>query len=258
VVTEVAPGPIVTGAVNFRDLGGLPTRHGDRLRPGRLFRSDTLQELTPSEAELLHRDLGVICIVDLRGPEESAEEGRGLLGTFPLCHINVPLVDSSFLLDQGPDRPAPATGGPLMQQYFANLESQNLVIAVDLAARMAAYGPTVLHCATGKDRTGMVAALVLGLLEVTEDAVVSDYMATAPNMGKVLDRARRLPRYKPYVDLDDPTIFHCDEETIRGFLRQIRERYGSAEGWALSKGIGTDTIGQLRARLLTTRTGDRS
>lgn len=241
----------VSGALNFRDLGGLPTRNGRRVRNGRLFRSDTLQELTARDAEFLHRDLGITFVVDLRGPEESATEGRGPLGQCPLCHINIPLVDSSFLLEQDDPKPrAPSAGGPLMQQYFQNLESQNFVIAVDLVAHVVAVGPTVLHCATGKDRTGMVAALVLGLLDVTDDAVVSDYMATAPNMAGIIDRFRQMPRYKPYVDLNDLSIFDCDKETIRGLLREIRRRFGSSEEWAIGRGIREDTIAQLRATLL--------
>ena len=246
----------LAGALNFRDLGGLPTENGGATRRRRLFRSDTLQETTEDDIVRLQQDLGLMFVVDLRGAEESVEEGRGGLAQVPLCHINVPLRDFSSLVDpEAPDvvtaptdPDAEAAGGPLMPHYVHNLEAdQNLVIAVELIANALAYGPTVVHCAFGKDRTGIVVALILRMVGVTEEAVISDYMASAENVDRFIERARRIPRYAPFADLD---VWRCDERMITFFLREVTQRYGSATEWALYRGIPEQSIDRLRAALL--------
>lgn len=246
----------LTGPLNFRDLGGLPTEDGRVTRCRRLFRSDTLQEATDDDITRLQEDLGLMFVIDLRGAEESVAEGRGGLVRLPLCHINIPLRDFSSLVDPdapdiltAPDDPdADAAGGPLMSHYVHNLAAdQNLVIAVELIANALAYGPTVVHCAFGKDRTGIVVALILRMIGVTEKAVVGDYMASAENVDRFIERARRTPRYAPFADLD---VWRCDERMIAFFLRELTQRYGSATEWALHRGIPAESIDRLRTALL--------
>jgi hypothetical protein len=79
------------GTANFRDLGGLPTEDGGRIRPGLLFRSDTFQELTAADVDMLVRRLELQLVVDLRTPGEVAGEGRGLLEVEPVRHVNLAL-----------------------------------------------------------------------------------------------------------------------------------------------------------------------
>src|SRR5207249_7773871 len=93
---------------NFRDLGGYPTANGRRTRWGRLFRSDTLQELTEADLEVL-RDIGLATVIDLRTPSEAEREGRGLLATEPVRYINLPVVPDRttaepLALGPGPDQ----------------------------------------------------------------------------------------------------------------------------------------------------------
>ena len=243
------------GSLNFRDLGGLPTESGRSTRFGRLFRSAALSELTVDGAARLYDGLGVSCIVDLRGPEESVAMGRGLLEQLPICHLNVPLRDFQSLVEPGGDQLPGAddelareVGGPLMPHYVENLASdRNLVIAVDLISNALGQAPVVAHCAFGKDRTGVVVALVLRLVGVTEDAVVEDYMASAECMAECIEWARRTPRYEPFADLD---VWRSDERMIRFYLGELEARHGGAEKWALSKGIPEPTIERLRAALV--------
>lgn len=243
------------GTLNFRDLGGLPTADGRVTRPGRLFRSDALGEVTAGGASRLHNDLGIIFVVDLRGAEESVAMGRGPLEDLSICHLNIPLRDFQSLVEPGADElpgaedsVALAAGGPLMPHYVENLESdRNLVIAVDFLASALTYGPAVAHCAFGKDRTGVVVALLLRMVGVTEAAVIDDYMASSACTDAFIDRARRTPRYAAFADLD---VWRCDEGMIRFYLQELEARYGGAEKWALGKGISEYTIARLRAALL--------
>lgn len=246
----------VSGALNFRDLGGLPTEDGRVIRGGRFFRSDSLQQVTEEDVTRLEQELGLMFVIDLRGAEESVAEGRGRLDQLPVCHINIPLRDFQSLVDvDGPehlkvptDAAAESAGGPMMPHYVHNLEvDRNMVVAVDLVAKALGYGPTVVHCAFGKDRTGIVTALILRMVGVTEDAVVADYMASSENIERCIARAREIPRYAPFADLD---VWRCDEGMIRFFLRELQERHGNATEWALGKGITEPAITGLRAVLV--------
>jgi protein tyrosine/serine phosphatase len=237
----------LASGLNFRDLGGLPTECGRTTRRGVLFRAGAFPDLTVDDATRLHDEFGLRFVFDLRGAEESAAEGRGALGGFPLVHINLPLRDFSYVLETDS-----ADDDALMPRYLENLERDpNMVAAVDLAAHALTLGPAVLHCAFGKDRTGSVVALLLRLVGVTEEAVVADYMASAPHAETFIEVASRIPRYKPYVDRDT-SVFHSHEETIRRFLAAVEHGYGGAEAWATRQGITAATIAGLRTALLET------
>ncbi len=101
------------GALNWRDVGGLPTSDGGVVRAGRLFRSDTLQDLTTDDVDVLTGRLAVRTVLDLRHRDESRAEGSGLLGMTPVRHYNVPL-HGDWHAD--PAGPLPATGPGLPAQ----------------------------------------------------------------------------------------------------------------------------------------------
>jgi hypothetical protein len=124
---ESGNAPALTGAFNFRDLGGLPTVGGRRTRPGLLFRSDTLQALTEADVAHLVRSLGVMLVMDLRDADEAVEQGRGLLGRSPLCYVNLPL-------EAAPTRDAtpPGDAGATLDFYLRHLESGSSVLPLAL------------------------------------------------------------------------------------------------------------------------------
>jgi hypothetical protein len=230
------------GVANFRDIGGLTTTDGHRVRAGRLFRSGSLQELTTEDVQVLRDSVGLRYVVDLRTAEEAVQQGRGLLGADPVCYLNVPLIDV--------DSPKAPPGEVVLRQYLEHLESDpNLPLAIEVIAGAVAH-PTVMHCAAGKDRTGVVAALIELNLGVPEEQVVADYMVTASNMEAVLSRLRRWPRYARNMERLPAEIYRCEEHVIRGLVRAVSEGYGGARSWALSRGVPADALAELRNRLL--------
>lgn len=231
-----------TVLANFRDVGGLPAADDRQIRSGRLFRSDSLQELGDGDITNFVDRLGIRYIIDLRTAEESVQQGRGPLGSYPIGYLNVPLVDV--------DAPSGPPGQIVLTQYLQHLEHDpNLPLAVEMVAHTVRL-PTVVHCAAGKDRTGVVLALVELLLGVAEEHVVADYMRTAANIEPVLARLRRWPRYAANMAKLPAEIYRCEEHVIRGLLRELPRRYGGAAGWARQRGIGPDVVQQLRDRLL--------
>ena len=181
--------PALSGAFNFRDLGGLPTAEGRLTRAGRLFRSDTLQALTEADVTYLIQALGVMLVMDLRDADEAVEQGRGLLDRSPLCYVNLPL-EAAPAANAAPGR----VGGATLDFYLGHLDSTSSVLPLALQIlAVSLTRPTVVHCAAGKDRTGLVVALVLGIAGVRDEAIVADYMATAQNMQRINERSRPGP-----------------------------------------------------------------
>lgn len=219
-----------TGALNFRDLGGLPAGEARRTRSGVLFRSDTLQALTDNDVALLADRLGIEAVIDLRIGVEAVEQGRGPLVARDVTYLNAPLR-AAEARDEPPDRQA-------LLFSLMHLEAPTSVLASVVRAAAAFAGrPTVVHCAAGKDRTGLVVTLLLALAGVDREAIVADYLASGPNMDAVKARFASWPRYAAHMATVAPEMYMAHETTVRGVLDALDQRHGGARGWALARGI---------------------
>ncbi|WP_340685709.1 tyrosine-protein phosphatase [Amycolatopsis coloradensis] len=216
----------LTGAFNFRDAGGGPVRRG------RLFRSDTLQALTSTDKELLLGRFGVEGVLDLRSSAETVSEGRAEL---PGAHyVNVPL--------QAVQR---GRSTALEEIYADHLRrDDNLMVAVEILAVLLSR-PVVVHCASGKDRTGIVTALALGLAGAPREMIVLDYLRSAYSLPRVIARfrSRGLPE----------ELFRCTEGTINALLGTVEDDFGGFAGWARQRGVSDAAVRALRANLLSGR-----
>ncbi|RTL66246.1 MAG: tyrosine-protein phosphatase [Pseudonocardiaceae bacterium] len=232
------------GAFNFRDLGGLRAGSGSLVRRGVLFRSDTLQALTPADVAQLTERLRLELIVDLRIGPEAVSEGRGPMAEVPVSYLNAPLRD------------LPVSDLPPHEQslrfYIEHLESPTSVLStvVRIVAAMAGR-PVLLHCAAGKDRTGLVVALLLRLLGVDDEDIVADYLRSGLNTPRIKERFLGWPRYRDHMATVPGEVYDALEYTIRGFLAELDARFGGARDWARERGIADADLDRLRAGLLT-------
>jgi len=233
------------GCANFRDLGGYPARGGMRLRWRRLFRSDALYGLTPEGVDRIVDELGIGAIVDLRSTGEVGVEGRGPLRDRPPVYYHLPLFDGPLTV--GPESPNPIT---LADRYFLMVEQAKLPIArvVDVLAECST--PAVYHCAAGKDRTGLISAIVLGLLGVPDEFIVADYAATQENLDAIIDRLKQSEGYREAIDNLPADTLHARPATMFSLLDQLRDRYGSFRGYANDIGLGDAVIHRLEGGLL--------
>ena len=235
----------LTGALNFRELAGLHTHDGRQLRPGLLFRSDTLQALTDADVRYLVDGLRLELIVDLRIGPEAVDEGRGPMAGTPVCYLNAPLRDLSLTPDVSPDEQT-------LQFYLDHLGSPTSPLGTVVRLLCAQAGrPVLVHCAAGKDRTGLVIALLLRLLGVRDSEIVADYLRTGANMDRIVARFLGWPRYRDHMARVPAQVYQAQEHTIVGFLAGLDGRHGGAEAWARARGIGDAEIAGLRERLLT-------
>jgi protein-tyrosine phosphatase len=225
--------PLV-GASNFRDLGGYQTASGRITRWGRLFRSDTLHELTEADVVLL-REVGLKTIIDLRTTVELQQTGRGLMDAEAAQFVHLSVIDK----DAGESRGIPAPiDDDLSKRYlwYLDIGRQALAEALTLMGDEAKY-PIVFHCAAGKDRTGVLSALVLEMAGVERQVIVEDYLLTASRMEMIVERLRRAtPEGKARYEIPAKALA-VEAATMVGFLDGLERLHGGARQWALSAGV---------------------
>jgi protein-tyrosine phosphatase len=262
------------GAVNVRDLGWLPTHDGGATRPGLVLRADNLQDLTPGDIDRLVTDLGVRHVIDLRsGPEVSLEGPGPLTGVeqVRIHHLSL-FTEGGLYTDVDADVPADVDAGPAVDidavlpwqtrqdsgpeaersvgHYLAYLADRPDSIVAALRVMAHEQGGSIVHCAAGKDRTGVVCALALEVAGVTREAVVADYVATGDRLERVLARLRASTTYA--ADLDSrPADSHLPHAyTMEKFLATVDERHGGPLGWLTQHGWTAADTTALRARFV--------
>ncbi len=233
------------GCHNFRDLGGYPAAGGRSVRWRRLFRADGLHDLTQRDVQLLRQELGLGEVLDLRSSAEVELDGRGLLAREPIQIQHLPLFDGRVAKSS---RPPPDLG--LGQLYLLMFERAGEAFARVLGALADSRSPAVFHCSAGKDRTGMVSALVLGLLDVEDEIVVADYAATRDHLDAIVARLTASRGYEGVFAALPPETLHAEPRTMLELLAGLRERWGGARGYARAIGVDDASVERLRARLL--------
>ena len=230
---------------NFRDLGGWRTGDGRTVARGRLYRSDSLAKLAGADLERF-ATLGVRTVIDLRYPWEIADRGRApeSLGVtwHNLSIEHRPYVQADIDPDVDPWRYLADRYAEVAEDGVGELRQAIEVIADG-------EHPLVFHCASGKDRTGLLAALVLSLLGVDDDRIAADFALTEHATDRLVAEWRdRNGGATPGW----PAYGRAPAEIIRLVLADLRAAHGSVHGYVTGRlGVGEKTIDALRARLLT-------
>jgi protein-tyrosine phosphatase len=222
----------LAGSFNVRDLGGLPAADGAVVRPGLVFRSDY-----PAFAvdPALVRQLGLRTVVDLRRGAEAAVECISW-SDHGIVHHRCPIT--AFDKSSWEAR------------YVSYLEDRPAAVVEAVRHVLApANQPVLFHCAAGKDRTGLIAALVLSVLGVPDHEIVDDYVATAATVDQVADRLRGIPLYRDLLARIDPEQNHPHPAHMEALLAWLAA-YGGAERWLLDHGLAPEEVTQARTRLL--------
>jgi protein-tyrosine phosphatase len=233
---------------NFRDVGGYETADGHRVRWGAIYRSDSLQFLTAGDQEALGK-LGVRTIVDLRSSAELARAASRVVDLEDVAVHHVPLFEEHSLPFRRAELTSPEP--PPGETYLAIAAEGGDAFAA--AVRSVALGEhaVVFHCAAGRDRTGMLAAIVLSALGVPDETIVADYVlsdrAHEPAVAWAETNAPELAA--EFASLPD-WLLHASPVVMQAFLDGLRTRHGSIEGYLAAIGVGENVVGTLRRRLL--------
>lgn len=243
----------LSAPVNLRDLGGIRIAEGT-LREGFAIRTDDLAYVTEEVAgELV--DGGLAAIIDLRSPLEVATTGRGPFENHPVAYHHLPLIAD---VGDSMRRDERTFGHEAMGEMYVGMVERaapQLVTALNVIAY--SPGATAFHCAAGRDRTGVLAAMLLLALGASDDEIVADYARTGENMVAIMERNRPVmgAMWKALgIDIDAMSahtlLEGSMEVSMRMLLATLRERHGDALAPLRSAGLGDDTIARLRARAL--------
>lgn len=262
------------GTANTRDLGGLPTVDGGRTLPGRILRSDNLQTLSDADVQLLVNKIGLRAVIDLRTSAEVLLEGRGPLRAVPeVTHRHFTLLPERgeytdvFAVEEqdgAPDLPSGWLESVLPRQVAEHDESEpppvrsylgylshrpDAVVSALRALAAQEEGASVVHCAAGKDRTGVVVALTLAVAGVPHEEIAIDYGMSGDVIDAVVARLAATRTYGGDMERRDTATHTPRRETMDRVLALLDERYDGPIGWLDAHGFGREEQAALRARL---------
>lgn len=220
---------LLCGMENLRDLGGYPLagRGSERFtRWGSLYRGDLPKQVTQADRQLL-RELGITTVVDLRSAEEIERKPDPLAQEPGIRYLHCPLAGDGRV-------PAPDEV-PLSYMEMADGTGQ---MAGALRAIAEAPQAVLFHCTAGKDRTGVVAALLLWLAGVSEEDILADYIVSGPYLQQML---------RAYCEAHPGAVVcHPQSVYMSSFLRLFAQRYGTP--WRYLEMLGVDA-GKLAEKL---------
>ena len=234
----------ISGIVNFRDLGGHATPDGP-VRHGRVFRSDSLAHVNADDVEHLVEERGVRTVVDLRGATEvDAYPNHPMRDAGATIH-HVPLIDPAKREQSGFEWETMT----LVDLYrFILMSAGPQFVEVMQVIAEPANHPVVFHCAAGKDRAGLIAATVLGLLRVDDEEIVADYAQTSAALDELRARAQRRAEGTGRPPAD--RFMTADAETMREALAWLRAEHGGFEPYMLSHGFTAGEVALMRTSLI--------
>ena len=231
---------------NLRDLGGMRTTDGRSLRRGRVYRSDDPHLATEADVEAL-RALGISTVIDLRLDEEVGVRGSAVWEA-----LNVVPVRCSTLTKP----PVPADLARYIDPDFIRVEYFSMLGTEEVAHRLwraladAGDRPRLIHCASGRDRTAIVVALLLEALGVDREHVLDDYAASATGMVRLLAHLdEHLPEAAAMSEGNRHSFVRTPRECMAAFLDAMDERWGSPVQYLEKLGVGAE-LERLRADLL--------
>jgi protein-tyrosine phosphatase len=235
------------GVLNFRDVGGYPVAGGGSVRWRTLFRSDALHRLDAAGAAAL-AGLGIKTVVDLRTQAEAELAPSPVGGRV----IHLPLLPDFQALPAPTVPESPGSGLDLssIYRYFVEKCGDNIGTAISELTSDDAF-PALVHCSAGKDRTGVVIALILAVLGVPDEIIAADYALSATYLNPELTPA--IGQLRASTGLGEELtseVLESPPELILGTLERVTEAAGSAEGYLRAHGLTGEALTSLRAALI--------
>lgn len=232
------------GAYNVRDIGGYGTVDGHTTRWGILFRADGLHRLPPDAQARLHAQ-GVKTVVDLRRSDELEAAPNVFAKSSQVTYHHMSLLI---------DKPPVVVENPrsLIDIYRIILDERQDQVRTVLSTFAAPEGlPGVVHCTAGKDRTGVIVALILGLCGVPHDTIVADYALTSTYLGEAfMEEARQRAVKRGFIWEQYQPMVTCPPENMEATLHHLDTTYGGFEAYADHIGFAEEQIRRLREALL--------
>jgi protein-tyrosine phosphatase len=238
--------------LNFRDLGGFKARGRRTVARGRVFRSGEMHHATERDITRLKKEFKLKMIIDLRSVGTIEKLGIEPFEKIGAAYHNLPFVlisDSTNDTDKRIFEGFTNSTQTLFYRVSSPEYGQKIVQALEIIAAPRNH-PVVFHCNAGKDRSGVLAAILLKTLGVENADVIADYCLTALCLDEFIARWDADPRtadvHKSLPSFQKEVV----PETMSSFLAMLKKEYGSAAGYLKDNGAEASLVARLEAALL--------
>jgi protein-tyrosine phosphatase len=242
----------LTGLHNARDLGGYPTPTG-ATRFGVFLRAEAPCALTDADIRAL-REYGITTTIDFRGDREVRERPSSLVDADGIAYLRSPTYNDQVAFGAKPTDKGPAVTSFVRwgEKYVEMADTCKAWVAQTIDMLTDADGGVLFNCTTGKDRTGIMSALILGAVGVSFEDIIADYCISEVHLQHV---------YKPLIEgyntmfpeynatVTDP-FFRTEPSSMAQLLLHLKERYGGVPEYLLDVGVKPETIERLRDKLV--------
>lgn len=233
---------------NLRDIGGLRTTGGRRVRHRHVYRSATPAFVDEHQALVLRDALGIRTRIDLRSRVE-IEEARNEHLTAAEHDVEHLPLRAGGAWEHRPHLDDPSAA--VAEHYMRYLEhSADSITAIVRIAADPSRAPLLVHCSAGKDRTGVSLAVLLSAVGVAHDEIVHDYARTREDLDAMFLQLRRLPAYEERLNALPEESLTAEPRSMELFLTRLEETYGGARKYLTRHGVDDDTLERLEAGLL--------
>lgn len=232
---------VISGSFNSRDLGGYQTQNGN-LSWKKTFRSGNMVHVDQAGITTL-KQLGVTRVIDLRSQKEREAEPDPFGSDHGIELIAISLFDNLNPHQKLPDN-------VLLNLYLHALETQGSAFTEVLRKIADSEDAVLFHCTAGKDRTGLIAALLLSLSGVATNDIIDDYAMTATRIEPLLENFEKTAQVLNFNKADFMPMLECKPDTMRKTLNWLDENFNGAENYVREHGLTDADLRQLRARWL--------
>lgn len=238
--------------MNFRDLGGYPARDGYIVAWRRLFRSGEFRNMTGNDLNRLTGEIGLATVVDLRSDFEVKRQGTGLPADSNIKYYNVSFITDDDQPEAEQKRYRTFTNMGEFYLEFIRYKGfgGSIVQALEVIAEPDNH-PLVFHCAVGKDRTGILAAVLLSVLGVADEDVIEDYTLSDQYMNALREQLKKADDIPDDVKILPDFFWRASPESMSLFLATLRHEYGSVRSYLEKQGAGSSLVERLEKALLT-------
>ena len=226
---------------NLRDLGGYSTKEGRKTKWGIFLRSGDMSAMTKDDQAALLRQ-GIRCVIDLRMAKEIAIAPNVFSDSKKVAFFNHDFWGTRFD-DYRSKRKTATPEEKLSDLYCAGLEINGFVMAAVMKTLASSEGSFVFHCRSGKDRTGLVAALLLVIAGVPDEVVAKDLGLSTTYLNEPELTEEDLKKPGAYQKGSAP-------ETMMLTLEFLRDRYSGVEGYLRDQGVSVSEIESVREKIL--------
>jgi protein-tyrosine phosphatase len=231
-------------ACNFREIGGLDTSDGKRMKSGILYRSDELSQLTPNDRKIF-RGLNIKMVIDLRGVKERKKKIDNIPADLNIPVMNIPIDHRNqdlkqmqfflFLIQKSKE----FDFDKYMKEHYFGTAFECTAQIKDILTLLSDEKnlPALIHCTVGKDRTGFMAAILQLLAGVPRQIVIEEYLVTnkyiSTRINQIIRMVRIMSFFRASIEQIQPML-EVRPDYLNNVLDEIYNKYGSVENYLLT------------------------